>query len=435
MEKLYGLLGRTLGHSWSKPIHEAFGCKGYQIIEREPEQLEEFFAREDLGGVNVTIPYKRDVMKFCDCIDPAAEAIGSINTIVRRDGKLHGYNTDIDGFLYMLNRAGIELTGKKVVILGSGGASLTAQAAARQENARQIVVVSRNGKDNYDNLSRHALAEVLINTTPVGMWPKVDGAPVSLQLFPKASAVADMVYNPLRTNLLLEAAKIDAEAGRLITGNADAEELAAHDIRFIRHTGGLPMLVAQAKRAEELFFGVSIPDGTTEQVLWDLRHRMENIVLIGMPGSGKTTIGKLLSELSGRPYIDIDEEISREAGRSIPEIFAAEGESGFRRLENQILSACLLKSGQVIATGGGAVLWSENRLAMKRSGRVFFIRRALEDLPKDGRPLSQTGNLEEMYRVRGPLYTGAADISVWNDKAPEETAAEIWREFSAYPGN
>lgn len=162
---------------------------------------------------------------------------------------------------------------------------------------------------------------------------------------------------------------------------------------------------------------------------------MENIVLIGMPGSGKTTIGKLLSELSGRPYIDIDEEISREAGRSIPEIFAAEGESGFRRLENQILSACLLKSGQVIATGGGAVLWSENRLAMKRSGRVFFIRRALEDLPKDGRPLSQTGNLEEMYCVRGPLYTGAADISVWNDKAPEETAAEIWREFSAYPGN
>ena len=255
MEKLYGLLGRTLGHSWSKPIHEAFGCKGYQIIEREPEQLEEFFAREDLGGVNVTIPYKRDVMKFCDCIDPAAEAIGSINTIVRRDGKLYGYNTDIDGFLYMLNRAGIELTGKKVVILGSGGASLTAQAAARQENARQIVVVSRNGKDNYDNLSRHALAEVLINTTPVGMWPKVDGAPVSLQLFPKASAVADMVYNPLRTNLLLEAAKIDAEAGRLITGNADAEELAAHDIRFIRHTGGLPMLVAQAKRAEELFSG------------------------------------------------------------------------------------------------------------------------------------------------------------------------------------
>lgn len=434
MEMLYGLLGRTLGHSWSKPIHEAFGCKGYQVIERKPEQLEEFFAREDLGGVNVTIPYKRDVMKFCDFIDPAAEAIGSINTIVRRDGKLYGYNTDIDGFLYMLNRAGIELTGKKVVILGSGGASLTAQAAARQENARQIVVVSRNGKDNYDNLSRHADAEVLINTTPVGMWPKVNAAPVSLQLFPKVTAVADMVYNPLRTNLLLEAAKIDAEADRLITGNADGEELAAHGIRYIRHTGGLPMLVAQAKRAEEHFFGVSIPDGTTEQVLWDLRHSMENIVLIGMPGSGKTTIGTLLSEQSGRPYIDVDEEIVRKAGRSIPEIFAAEGEGGFRKLENEVLSDCLLKSGQIIATGGGAVLWSENRQAMKRTGRVCFIRRALEDLPKDGRPLSQAGSLEEMYRLRGPLYSGTADVSVWNEKAPEETAAEIWREFNAHSG-
>lgn len=435
MEKLYGILGRTLDHSWSPPIHEAFGCRGYQILEREPEELEALFRREDLGGINVTIPYKREVMKYCDYIDPAAEAIGSVNTIVRRDGKLYAYNTDIDGFLYMLHRAGITMAGRKVIILGTGGASLTAQAAAKQEGARQTVVISRSGKDNYGNLGRHADAEVLINTTPVGMWPKVDAAPVSLQFFPRVTAVADMVYNPLRTNLLLEAMKIDAEAERLITDNADAEELAAHGIRHIRHTGGLPMLVAQAKRAEEHFFGASIPDGDTEQVLRDLRQGMENIVLIGMPGSGKTTIGKLLSEQSGRPYVDVDEEIGRRAGRSIPEIFASEGESGFRKLENEVLSACLLKSGQIIATGGGAVLWSENRQAMKRTGRIYFIRRALEDLPKDGRPLSQSGSLEEMYRVRGPLYTGAADLSVWNDKVPEKTAAEIWREFRAYSGD
>ena len=435
MEKLYGILGRTLGHSWSPQIHAALGCERYRTIELEPEELEGFLRREDLGGVNVTIPYKREVLRYCDHIDPAAEAIGSVNTIVRREGKLYAYNTDIDGFLYMLRRSGITLNGRKVVIFGSGGASLTAQAAARQEQARQIVVVSRSGKDNYDNLSRHANADVLINTTPVGMWPKADAAPAGLSLFPKAAAVVDLIYNPLRTNLLLEAEQLDAEADRLITSSADAEELASHGIRRIRHTGGLPMLAAQAKRAEEHFFGKAIPDGSTERILWDLRHEMENLVLVGMPGSGKTTIGRALSERSGKAFVDADERIVEKAGRSIPEIFAAEGETGFRKLEHEVLTEILLKTGQVVATGGGAVLWSENRKAMRRTGRVYFLRRALEDLPVEGRPLSQAGSLEEMYRVRAPLYRDTADVSVWNNKAPEATASEIWRDFCAYTGD
>ena len=407
MEKLYGLLGRRLGHSWSVPIHKALGCEGYRLIELEPEDLGDFLSREEIGGLNVTIPYKRDVMPFCDVIDPAAEAIGSVNTLVRRDGKLYGYNTDIDGFLYTLRRAGISLKGKKVLILGSGGASLTARAAAKTEGARQVVVVSRAGEDNYENLpDRHGDAEVLINTTPVGMWPKLEGSPVDLRLLPKLTDVADVIYNPGRTNLLLQ-----------------AEELG------LRRAGGLPMLVQQAKRAEELFFDRAIPDAETKKITAQLRREMTNIVLVGMPGSGKTTVGQELARLSGKPFVDLDGEIVKKAGRPIPEIFAQEGEGAFRKIENEVLAEVCAKSGQVIATGGGAVLWSENRSAMRRTGRVYRLRRRLEDLPTEGRPLSQAGRLEEMERVRGPLYAAAADRDIWNDKSPEETAGRIWRDF------
>ena len=407
MERIYGLLGRTLGHSWSVPIHEALGCKGYRLIELEPQALGGFLRRGDIGGLNVTIPYKRDVMPFCDVIDPAAEAIGSVNTLVRRDGALYGYNTDIDGFLYTLRRAGISLKGKKVLILGSGGASLTARAAAKTEGARQVVVVSRAGEDNYENLpDRHGDAEVLINTTPVGMWPKLEGSPVDLRLLPKLTDVADVIYNPGRTNLLLQ-----------------AEELG------LRRAGGLPMLVQQAKRAEELFFDRAIPDAETKKITAQLRREMTNIVLVGMPGSGKTTVGQELARLSGKPFVDLDGEIVKKAGRPIPEIFAQEGEGAFRKIENEVLAEVCAKSGQVIATGGGAVLWSENRSAMRRTGRVYRLRRRLEDLPTEGRPLSQAGRLEEMERVRGPLYAAAADRDIWNDKSPEETAGRIWRDF------
>lgn len=407
MEKIYGLLGRKLGHSWSVPIHQALGRQGYRLIELEPKELEGFLRREDLGGLNVTIPYKRDVMRFCDEIDPAAESIGSVNTLVRRNGKLTGYNTDIDGFLYTLRRAGISLKGEKVLILGSGGASLTAQAAARRESAREIVVISRSGPDNYENLAeRHGDAEALINTTPVGMWPHLEGAPADLRLLPRLTDVADVIYNPGRTNLLLQ-----------------AEELG------VRRAGGLPMLVAQAKRAEELFFDKPIPDAETEKIAARLRRDMTNIVLVGMPGSGKTTVGRKLAGLSGKPFVDLDGEIVKRAGKPIPDIFAQEGEGAFRDLETEALKAACAQSGQVIATGGGAVLREENRAALRRTGRVYRLRRRLEDLPTAGRPLSQGARLEEMERVRGPLYQAAADRDVWNDKSPEETAGRIWRDF------
>ena len=412
-ERIYGLLGRRLGHSWSVPIHQALGCEDYRLIELEPEQLGDFLRREDIGGLNVTIPYKRDVMAFCDVIDEGAKAIGSVNTLVRRGGKLYGYNTDIDGFLYMLRRARISLMGKKVVVLGSGGASLTAQAAARREGAREVVVVSRAGPDNYENLPRrHGDAEVLVNTTPVGMWPDMTGRPLDLFAFPDMEAVADVIYNPGRTGLLLQAKK-----------------------GGLRRTGGLPMLVAQAKRAEELFFDKAIPDGETENIIAQLWRDRTNLVLVGMPGCGKTTVGRALARLSGKPFVDLDEEIVRRADKPIPEIFRTEGEEAFRALEAQALTEICAQSGQVIATGGGAVLRAENRTALRRTGRVYFLRRVLGQLSREGRPLSQKGSLEEMYRVRKPLYSAAADVVIDNSVALEETAELIWRDFCENSGD
>ena len=448
-DKLYGLIGRKLGHSWSPPIHKALGCKDYRLIQLERAELADFLRREDIGGLNVTIPYKRDVMPLCDEIDPEAAAIGSVNTIVRRDGKLYGYNTDIDGFLYMLRRAGIALRGKKVVILGSGGAALTAQAAAKRERAAEIAVISRSGPDNYDNLpQRHGDAQVLVNTTPVGMWPNVEASPVDLRVLSRVTAVVDVIYNPRRTNLILQAEGINRVLQDLKKGPASQRwnpDLAKFGLTpegweinqifrgfrtgLMQYTGGLPMLVAQAVRAEELFFDKRIPNLSLELLISGLQRDMTNIVLVGMPGCGKSTVGKALSALSGLPLVDLDEEIVRQAGRPIPEIFAQEGEQAFRDLESRVLAEAMAQPGRIVATGGGCVLRPENRLTMRRGGRVYFIQRALEDLPTDGRPLSQAGRLEEMYLVRQPLYDAAADASILNNAPAAETAREIWRDF------
>ena len=410
-EKIYGLLGRKLGHSWSAPIHHRLGCEDYRLIELEPQALGDFLRREDVGGLNVTIPYKRDVMPFCDVIDEGARAIGSVNTLVRRDGKLYGYNTDIDGFLCMLRRAGISLAGKKVVILGSGGASLTARAAARREGTGEIVVVSRSGPDNYENLDRHGDAQVLINTTPVGMWPDMDARPVDLTRLPRLEAAADVIYNPGRTGLLLQ-----------------AEELG------LRRAGGLSMLVRQAARAEELFFDRSFPEDETEKIVAQLWRDRTNIVLVGMPGCGKTATGRALARLSGKPFVDLDGEIVRRAGKSIPEMFRDEGEAAFRALEARVLAEACAQGGQVIATGGGAVLREDNRRAMRRTGRVYWLCRDIDSLPREGRPLSQSGDLGEMYRLRKPLYNAAADVVIDNSVSPEQTAGLIWRDFREHPG-
>ena len=412
-ERVYGLVGRRLGHSWSVPIHAALGCKGYRLIELEPDALASFLARPDIGGLNVTIPYKRDVMSLCDAIDPAAEAIGSVNTIVRgADGRLTGCNTDIDGFLYMARRAGISLAGRKVVILGSGGASLTARAAARREGAAEIIVISRSGPDNYENLSRHADAEILVNTTPVGMYPGNGAAPVDLNAFPHLTGVLDVIYNPRRTALLLQ-------------GSA----------RGIPCSDGLPMLVAQAKRAEELFTGQSIPDSENERILSQLRREMTNLVLIGMPGSGKTTVGEALARLTGREAIDLDARIEEAAGRSIPEIFAREGESGFRAREAAAAAEAGKRTGVILLTGGGIVKTAANYAALHQNGRIYQLVRDLSLLPTEGRPLSQGADLEAMWRERAPLYQRFRDAEIDNSGTVEDTAAAIWRDFCEHSGD
>ena len=411
-ERVYGLLGRKLGHSWSVPIHAALGNGAYRLLELEPEDLAPFLRRDDIGGLNVTIPYKRDVMPLCDAIDPAAEAIGSVNTLVRRpDGALVGYNTDIDGFRYMARRAGISLAGKKVVILGSGGASLTAQAAARQEGAAEIAVISRSGPDNYGNLSRHAGGEILVNTTPVGMYPGNGASPVDLAAFPALEGVLDVIYNPRRTALLLQ-----------------AEE------RGIPCSDGLPMLVAQAVAAEERFFDRTIPASENERILAQLRREMTNVVLIGMPGSGKTTVGAALARLTGREAVDLDQMIEAAAGCSIPEIFAREGEAGFRAREAAAAAEAGKRTGVILLTGGGIVKTAANYDALHQNGRIYQLVRDLSLLPTEGRPLSQGADLAAMWRERAPLYRRFRDAEIDNSGTVEDTAAAIWRDFREHSG-
>ena len=406
-ERIYGLLGRTLKHSYSVPIHRALGNEGYALFEIEPDQLCAFLAREDIGGLNVTIPYKRDVMAFCDVLDETAREIGSVNTIVRRaDGLLAGYNTDAYGLRYMAARAGISLAGKKVVIFGSGGASLTAQSVAKAAGAKEIVVVSRGGTDNYDNLNRHADAQVLVNTTPVGMYPHTGELPADPALFPACEGVLELIYNPRRTALAFRAAE-----------------------RGISCSEGLSMLTAQAKAAEELFFGRAIPDGENERILHLMRQSTQNIVLIGMPGSGKTTVGTALARLTGRTAIDLDEQIMKADGRTIPEIFAQSGETAFRTLEREAAQTWGKESGLILVTGGGVVKDERNYHSLKQNGRIYQIERALSLLPREGRPLSQAADLNAMLRERAPLYARFRDASISNKTTPEDAAKQIWQEF------
>ena len=414
MEKrIYGLLGRTLGHSWSAPIHKALGCEDYRLIELEPEELASFLARPDIGGLNVTIPYKRDVMAYCDVIDEAARAIGSVNTLARRaNGKLYAWNTDAVGFRWMAERAGISLSGRKVVILGSGGASLTAQAVARSMGAAETVVISRSGENNYENLSCHADADILVNTTPVGMYPHNGTSPVDLRMFSGCRGVLDVIYNPRRTSLLLQ-----------------AEELG------IPCSDGLPMLVAQAKAAEEHFFSKAIPDAENERILAMLRQDATNIVLIGMPGCGKTSVGQALAALSGRDAIDLDQRIVEKAGRSIPEIFAAEGEGAFRTLEREVTTEVGKLSGKIILTGGGVVKDPRNYAPLHQNGRIYHLLRDLKALPTDGRPLSQGADLAAMWAEREPMYARFRDVLTENSGSIEETAQAIWRDFCENSGH
>ena len=402
----YGLLGEKLGHSFSPQIHKALAGYDYQLRPTPPEEVESLFRRREFKGLNVTIPYKQTVIPLCDEVDPRAAAIGAVNTVVNRGGRLIGYNTDLDGLIYLSKRAGVDMAGKKVVVLGSGGTSRTARAAAKELGAKEVVVISRRGADNYENISRHGDAGVLINTTPVGMYPDCGAAAVSLDVFPHLTGVLDVVYNPLRTALVMDA-----------------------EVRGIPCSCGLPMLVAQAKRAAELFIGESIPDNRLENVISDLTDQVQNIVLIGMPGSGKSTIGRHLARRLGKKFIDIDHLIEEEARMSIPKIFAEKGEEGFRKLESRLTRETGARTGCVISTGGGVVTRDENYLPLHQNGVIVHITRDLDLLPKDGRPISQSTDLYELWAKRQLMYLAFADFEADNDGPVEDTVETIIKEL------
>jgi len=396
-----GLLGRHLAHSYSPQIHSFLGEYPYQIFEKEPEEIGEFLNNGNFTGINVTIPYKKDVIPYLDELTDTAKRLGAVNTIVRRNGKLIGHNTDYFGFRSMVERTGLCVGSKKVLVLGSGGASNTA-VAVLEEMGVEVIVISRTGENHYGNLDLHADAAVIVNATPVGMYHNAGNSPVDLAQFPNLCGVLDIIYNPARTKLLM-----DAEQRGLVTEN------------------GLWMLVAQAKESAEWFTGNPIDDTRIKTIHTALRSQMENIVLIGMPGCGKSTVASLLAQITGRKAVDADAQIIKEAGCSIPEIFANSGEDAFRALETKVLARLGMESGLIIATGGGCVTREENYPLLHQNGRIFWLQRDTSLLPTDGRPLSQTMNLADMYRMRKPMYERFADVTVNNDGNMDDTVKAI----------
>lgn len=405
MSTKYGLLGKTLAHSYSKTIHEAFAPYEYELLEKKEEELDRFLREKDFSAVNVTIPYKETVMKYLDFVDDAAREIGSVNTVVNKNGRLFGYNTDFFGLRSLLVKNGFELEGKKVLVLGSGGTSKTAQTVCRSLSCGKLFVVSRSGKLNYENVrTLHKDASYIINTTPCGMFPNNGEAALSLDGFEKLEGVADVIYNPLRSALLLE-----------------AEE------RGLKTCGGLYMLVLQAVKASELFLGKEYDEKTCERVYRSLLFQKENIVLTGMPGSGKTTIGKLLASKFSREFVDTDLLIEKKAGMSISKIFELFGEEGFRNAESEAVDEVSKRTGLVVATGGGAVLRKRNILSLRQNGRIFFLDRPLEQIvPTSDRPLSSDEEaLKKRFEERYEIYKATSDETVFVDGVPEHAARAV----------
>ena len=397
-----GLLGEHLTHSYSPQIHALLGDYSYELFEVAPEKLGEFLQAGEFDGLNVTIPYKRAVIPYCAELSAAAREMGSVNTLLRRpDGTLYGDNTDLDGFRWLLARGGGIRPGEKALVLGTGGASQTVQAVLRAAGA-EVAVLSRRGESNYATLPRHADARLVVNATPVGMYPNNGARLIDLAQLPQCRCVLDLIYNPARTRLLL-----DAEA------------------RGIRCENGLSMLVAQAKRAAELVTGRDIPDAACTDILRRMEAQMHNLILVGMPGSGKTTVGSLLAVSLGRPFYDADGEIEKKLGCSIPAFFAQRGEAAFRAVETEVLAELGKRSGCVIATGGGCVTRGENYDLLHQNGEIIWLRRSLTELPVEGRPVSQSRSLPELYREREPAYRRFADFCVENEATPEAAVEKI----------
>lgn len=400
---MFGLLGRKLGHTLSPQIHSHLCDYEYKLYPTEPEKLDEFFADTRLKGFNVTIPYKVEAFNRCAELSETAKKAGSVNTVIRRpDGALYGDNTDYFGFLYMSNKIGCSFKNKKVLILGSGGASLTAQLVSADEGAKEIIVVSRNGENNYDNINLHYDADIIINTTPVGMYPNNGERLIDLSKFTKCKKALDLIYNPARTVFLLDAQKLGIDC-----------------------VNGLPMLVAQALRAAEVFTGKSIPLTEIDRIHDIILGNQKNIVLVGMPGCGKSTLARLISEKTGRECVDTDSLVEL-CGETIPQIFEKYGETEFRNRETQAIKSVAKEQGRIIATGGGAILREENRTALRENSTVIFLNAPVERLATNGRPLSKDlETLKKMYEQRLPLYLETADLTVDVDTDPEVTLRRI----------
>ncbi len=407
---MFYLIGNPLGHSWSVPIHNRLADYSYQLRPTTPEELDGFMRAREFSGLNVTIPHKKAVIPYCDELTDTARRIGAVNTVYFENGKMIGHNTDYAGFAYLAKRTGISFAGQRVFILGSGGTSLTTRAVAEDGGAASVTVVSRSGEFGYDDLYAVEGEFILINTTPVGMYPNTDASPVDLDRLPGCRGVLDVVYNPRRTRLVQAAAA-----------------------RGIPAAGGLAMLVAQAAYAAEKFLGHPVPASAIEETFAAITQSCANIVLIGMPGSGKSTVGAELAALTGRELVDTDARIVEREGKSIPEIFAEGGETAFRDVESAVIAEIGRERGLIIACGGGAVLREENRRALRQNGWVCRLCRPLDQLDTSGRPLS--GDMEKMKAmeaVRGPIYAAMADLTADNISVPGDTARGILTAFLQY---
>ena len=407
-----GLLGKKLSHSYSPAIHNRLSDYEYVLFEKNEDEVEVFLKERNFDGINVTIPYKKTVIPYLDELSDVAEKIGSVNTVVKRkDGTLFGHNTDYFGFSYMVKRSGVSVEGKKVIVLGDGGASLTVCTVLKDLKAKEIVVFSLFTENTYDRLNEHYDAEIIVNATPVGMYPNTGETLIEMEHFTKCEAVLDVIFNPAKTQLLLDAEKYNIPA-----------------------VNGLSMLVGQALKSSEMFTDTTISEDRIEEIVSDLELTMKNIILVGMPGSGKSYIGKLLAEEYNKDLIDIDEKIVEKAGIPIPEIFEKYGEDHFRKIETEVLGDFCKQSGMIISTGGGAVTRAENFDIIRQNAYVIWVKRDISDLPKEGRPLSLKNNLEKMYEVRKPLYSQISDFSIENKIGinPVEIIKEKLNENSCY---
>lgn len=406
----FGLLGRTLSHSFSPRIHSALGNTNYELFEREPSQLQEFFADPELQGINITIPYKVNALEACDVVDPRAERIGCVNTMVRKDGKWHGYNTDYDGFVFTLQHAGIDVSGKECIILGDGASSATVHVALEDLGAKNIVHLSRKTAPFYgDAPNYYETAQIIINCTPIGMYPHNPANLIDITQFSKLEGVVDLIYNPRRTILLLQAEMME-----------------------IPHCDGLPFLVAQGVEAANHFQGESFGTKEIEQILRDMRREKENIILIGMPGVGKTTVGKALGEEMSRTCVDVDHELEKEIG-NISTYITEQGEPAFREKEAEMIAKFGTQTGLIISTGGGCVTVPKNFAHLRQNGRIYQLTQPVENLSTSGRVLSSGGieRLRELEATRTPMYESFAQCIVEHNRNAPETVAAILKDFEA----